>query len=96
MNYLFYKIYGELSLICNQTKYIIKKIYILVNTAEDEEAAAGVTYFVDDEGRYYYQRAGDDQNLVSLQTEGDGTEVRKFFLKKYYLNIICSKLKTSH
>ncbi|XP_052751381.1 transcriptional repressor CTCF-like isoform X2 [Galleria mellonella] len=34
----------------------------------EEEQDAGVTYFVDEEGRYYYQPAGDNQNLVSLPT----------------------------
>lgn len=35
----------------------------------EEEADTGVTYFVDEEGRYYYQPAGDNQNIVSLQPE---------------------------
>ncbi|XP_072930939.1 uncharacterized protein [Epargyreus clarus] len=33
--------------------------------AEDEETG-GITYFVDDEGRYYYQPAGETQNVISL------------------------------
>lgn len=42
----------------------------------DAEADAGVTYFVDEQGRYYYQPAGDSQNIVSLPTAiGDGNEV---------------------
>ncbi|CAH2218340.1 jg11974, partial [Pararge aegeria aegeria] len=43
---------------------------IAVNGSGDE-ADTGVTYFVDEEGRYYYQQSGDDQNLVSLPTERD-------------------------
>ncbi|CAK1588394.1 unnamed protein product [Parnassius mnemosyne] len=39
-----------------------------VNNSADEEPDSGVTYFVDEEGRYYYQPAGDNQNLVSLPT----------------------------
>ncbi|XP_050361341.1 transcriptional repressor CTCF-like isoform X2 [Nymphalis io] len=42
---------------------------IAVNGSGDEEADTGVTYFVDEEGRYYYQQAGDNQNLVSIPTE---------------------------
>lgn len=34
----------------------------------EDESDAGVTYFVDEEGRYYYQPAGDSQNIVSLPT----------------------------
>lgn len=39
-----------------------------MNDAEEEADASGVTYFVDEEGRYYYQPAGVNQNLVSLST----------------------------
>lgn len=46
-----------------------------VNNTEDEDAGTGVTYFVDEEGRYYYQPAGDNQNLVSLQTASEDNEV---------------------
>ncbi|CAH0716329.1 unnamed protein product, partial [Brenthis ino] len=42
---------------------------ITVNGSGDEEADTGVTYFVDEEGRYYYQPSGDSQNLVSIPTE---------------------------
>ncbi|XP_046976756.1 transcriptional repressor CTCF-like isoform X1 [Vanessa cardui] len=42
---------------------------IAVNGSGDEEADTGVTYFVDEEGRYYYQQAGDNQNLVSIPAE---------------------------
>ncbi|XP_026500539.1 transcriptional repressor CTCF-like isoform X2 [Vanessa tameamea] len=42
---------------------------IAVNGSGDEEADTGVTYFVDEEGRYYYQQAGDNQNLVSIPSE---------------------------
>ncbi|CAG9558094.1 unnamed protein product [Danaus chrysippus] len=35
----------------------------------EEESDTGVTYFVDEEGRYYYQPAGDNQSIVSLSTE---------------------------
>lgn len=41
---------------------------------EDEVSSAGVTYFVDEEGRYYYQPAGENQSLVSLQTASDDNE----------------------
>ncbi|XP_026741535.1 transcriptional repressor CTCFL-like [Trichoplusia ni] len=41
---------------------------IALNDAEEEADASGVTYFVDEEGRYYYQPAGVNQNLVSLST----------------------------
>ncbi|XP_069364846.1 transcriptional repressor CTCF-like isoform X2 [Maniola hyperantus] len=50
---------------------------VIVN-GDGDEADAGVTYFVDEEGRYYYQPAGDSQNLVSLPIEAeaeDGTEI---------------------
>ncbi|XP_059055082.1 transcriptional repressor CTCF-like [Achroia grisella] len=40
----------------------------LANVDAEDEQDAGVTYFVDEEGRYYYQPAGDNQNLVSLST----------------------------
>ncbi|XP_032526685.2 transcriptional repressor CTCF-like isoform X1 [Danaus plexippus] len=42
---------------------------IAVTGEVEEEADTGVTYFVDEEGRYYYQPAGDNQNIVSLQPE---------------------------
>ncbi|XP_045458607.1 transcriptional repressor CTCF-like [Melitaea cinxia] len=42
---------------------------ITVNGSGDEETESGVTYFVDEEGRYYYQQAGDNQNLVSIPAE---------------------------
>lgn len=32
----------------------------------EEEPDTGVTYFVDEEGHYYYQPSGDNQNIVSL------------------------------
>lgn len=38
------------------------------STAQADEENDGVTYFVDEEGRYYYH-PGDGQNLMSLQTE---------------------------
>ncbi|XP_013199483.2 transcriptional repressor CTCF isoform X2 [Amyelois transitella] len=39
---------------------------LTVNGEEEQDANAGITYFVDEEGRYYYQPAGDNQNIVSL------------------------------
>lgn len=42
---------------------------------DDETDTGGVTYFVDDEGRYYYQPAGDTQNVISL-AGAENTEVR--------------------
>ncbi|CAH2103286.1 unnamed protein product [Euphydryas editha] len=42
---------------------------IAVNGSGDEETDSGVTYFVDEEGRYYYQQAGDNQNLVSIPAD---------------------------
>ncbi|XP_045784094.1 transcriptional repressor CTCF-like [Maniola jurtina] len=46
---------------------------IAVNGSGDE-ADTGVTYFVDEEGRYYYQPSGDNQNLVSLPTEAEADD----------------------
>ncbi|RVE49604.1 hypothetical protein evm_005736 [Chilo suppressalis] len=46
----------------------IEPTMITVNSAPDEEPDNGVTYFVDEEGRYYYQPAGDNQSIVSLPT----------------------------
>ncbi|XP_052746494.1 transcriptional repressor CTCF isoform X2 [Bicyclus anynana] len=43
---------------------------IAVNGSGDE-ADTGVTYFMDEEGRYYYQPSADSQNLVSLPVEQD-------------------------
>lgn len=42
---------------------------ITVNGSGDEETDTGVTYFVDEEGRYYYQPSGDSQSLVSIPAE---------------------------
>ncbi|KAL0851884.1 hypothetical protein ABMA28_000177 [Loxostege sticticalis] len=39
-----------------------------VNANGDDEQDTGITYFVDEEGRYYYQPAGDNQSIVSLPT----------------------------
>ncbi|XP_053624196.1 transcriptional repressor CTCF-like isoform X2 [Plodia interpunctella] len=39
---------------------------LTVNGEEEQDGNAGVTYFVDEEGRYYYQPSGENQNLVSL------------------------------
>lgn len=64
-------------------KYIICRFLILffialqVNGSGDE-ADAGVTYFVDEEGRYYYQPSGDNQNIVSLHGDEDNAEVCHF------------------
>ncbi|CAH2035601.1 unnamed protein product, partial [Iphiclides podalirius] len=41
---------------------------ISVKRDVDEEAESGVTYFVDEEGRYYYQPAGENQGLIPLPT----------------------------
>ncbi|CAH0577745.1 unnamed protein product [Chrysodeixis includens] len=41
---------------------------IALNDADEDTDPSGVTYFVDEEGRYYYQPAGVNQNLVSLGT----------------------------
>ncbi|XP_045781676.1 transcriptional repressor CTCF-like [Maniola jurtina] len=46
---------------------------IAVNGGGDE-ADTGVTYFVDEECRYYYQPSGDNQNLVSLPTESEADD----------------------
>lgn len=50
---------------------------ISVNGATDDETdTSGVTYFVDEEGRYYYQPAGVASNLVSITGTGvDDSEV---------------------
>ncbi|XP_063837493.1 transcriptional repressor CTCF-like [Ostrinia nubilalis] len=43
-------------------------VALQVNTNVEEDQDGGVTYFVDEEGRYYYQPAGDNQSIVSLPT----------------------------
>lgn len=48
-----------------------------------------MTYFVDEEGRYYYQSAGDSENLVSLQT--DENEENEEVLFKFNLSFINQK-----
>ncbi|GBP00407.1 hypothetical protein EVAR_69530_1 [Eumeta japonica] len=42
--------------------------------AVNEEADAGATYFVDEEGRYYYQPAADAQNIVSAESVSENGE----------------------
>lgn len=55
----------------------------------DDEDPSGVTYFVDEEGRYYYQPAGLDQNsIISLPTEATNAEV--------CLLIVCITFKNQH
>ncbi|XP_045510311.1 transcriptional repressor CTCFL-like isoform X2 [Colias croceus] len=41
----------------------------------DEDQDSTVTYFVDEEGRYYYQPSGDSENLVSIPTANENEEI---------------------
>lgn len=45
-----------------------KMIPLWFSVNGEEEADANITYFVDEEGRYYYQSAGDSNQIVSLPT----------------------------
>ncbi|KAG6456307.1 transcriptional repressor CTCF isoform X2 [Manduca sexta] len=45
---------------------------VLALNTEEESEPTGVTYFVDEEGRYYYQSTVEAQNIVSLQNEVSG------------------------
>lgn len=51
----------------------------MIGNTVEEVADTGVAYFVDEEGRYYYQPADDDQNIVSLpMVTEDTVEVPKY------------------
>ncbi|KAI8431174.1 hypothetical protein MSG28_001213 [Choristoneura fumiferana] len=48
---------------------------VLVNSAEEEENPNGVTYFVDEQGRYYYQ-PGENQTIEAI-AEDDNTMIEE-------------------
>ncbi|XP_049885262.1 transcriptional repressor CTCF-like [Pectinophora gossypiella] len=62
-------IQSYLNTLTQQEEQQTATVLATVNNAAEEEPDTGVTYFVDEEGRYYYQPAGDNQNLVSLPTD---------------------------
>lgn len=53
---------------------------MFVVNSNEEEADTGVTYFVDEEGHYYYQPSGEQQNLVSFPTEAETDENNEVML----------------